>query len=111
MPQSSDCQIFFTVTLLTFLLVNAIYNTAVNGKAGDMAPVAIGLTLVLAILMGGNATGASLNPARTIGPAIITGNYADIWLYLIGPPIGGILAALLYNNVLKDLNKLSEILM
>ncbi len=88
--------------ILTFLLVNTIFNTAVSGKAGNMAPVAIGLTLVFCIMMGGNATGASLNPARTLGPAIVTGNYADIWLYFVGPIVGGILAALLYNNVLKD---------
>ena len=88
-------------TILTFLLVNAIYNTAVNGKAGNAAPVAIGLTLALAIMMGGPLTGASLNPARTLGPAIIAGNFADIWLYFVGPILGGVLAALLYNNLLK----------
>jgi aquaporin Z len=91
-------------TILTFLLVNAIFNTAVSGKAGNLAPVAIGLTLTLAILMGGPLTGASLNPARTIGPAIASGNFADIWLYIVGPIVGGILAAALYNSLLKPGN-------
>ncbi|HEY4665824.1 MAG TPA: aquaporin [Anaerolineales bacterium] len=87
--------------VLTFFLVNTIYNTAVSGKAGNQAPVAIGLTLAFCILMGGPLTGASLNPARTIGPAIASGNYADLWVYLVGPVIGGLAATLLYDRVLK----------
>ena len=88
--------------VLTFFLVNTIFNTAVSGKAGNFAGLAIGLTLVLAILMGGPLTRASLNPARTLGPAIVSGNYADIWLYFLGPFVGAILAAILYIGVLKD---------
>ena len=88
--------------VLTFFLVNTIFNTAVSGKAGNFAGLAIGLTLVLAILMGGPLTRASLNPARTLGPAIVSGNYADLWLYFVGPCVGAILAALLYIGVLKD---------
>lgn len=88
--------------VLTFFLVNTIFNTAVSGKAGNFAGLAIGLTLVLSILMGGPLTRASLNPARTLGPAIASGNYADIWLYFVGPAIGAVLAALLYIGVLRD---------
>jgi len=88
--------------VLTFFLVNTIFNTAVSGKAGNFAGLAIGLTLVLCILMGGPLTRASLNPARTLGPAIVSGNYADIWLYFVGPCVGAIFAALLYIGVLKD---------
>jgi aquaporin Z len=90
--------------ILTFFLVNAIYNTAVSGKVGTMAPVAIGLTLVFCILMGGPLTGASLNPARTLGPAIMTGNFDNIWLYFVVPILGSILAALLYTYLLKPKN-------
>ncbi len=88
--------------ILTFFLVNTIFNTAVSGKAGNAAPIAIGLTLTLSILMGGPLTGASLNPARTLGPALISGQFADIWLYIVGPIGGGVLAALLYTYVLKS---------
>ena len=94
--------------ILTFLLVNTIYHTAVSGKAGDMAPVAIGLTLIFCILMGGPLTGASLNPARTLGPAILTGNFANIWLYFIGPPLGAVLAALLHNYVLRPVGRVKS---
>jgi MIP family channel proteins len=91
--------------VLTFFLVNTIFNTAVSGKAGNFAGLAIGLTLVLAILMGGPLTRASLNPARTLGPAIANSAGADwvnIWLYFVGPFIGAVLAALLYVGVLKE---------
>ncbi|MEM7801518.1 MAG: MIP family channel protein [Chloroflexota bacterium] len=88
--------------LLTFFLVNTIYHAAVSGKAGNMAPVAIGLTLAFSIMMGGPLTGASLNPARTVGPAIITGNFSALWVYLVGPPIGGVLAALLHGFMRSD---------
>ena len=64
--------------VLIFFLVNTIFNAVVSGKAGNGAPVAIGMTLTLSILMGGPLTGASLNPARTLGPAVASGNFADI---------------------------------
>lgn len=88
--------------ILTFFLVNTIFNTAVSGKAGNFAGLAIGLGLMFCIVMGGPLTRASLNPARTLGPAIVSGNYADIWLYFVGPLVGAVLAALLYVGVLKD---------
>lgn len=88
--------------VLTFFLVNTIFNTAVSGKAGNFAGLAIGVGLMFCICMGGPLTRASLNPARTLGPAIVSGNYADIWLYFVGPLVGAILAALLYIGVLKD---------
>ena len=89
--------------VLTFFLANAVLNTAVAGRGGDVAPLAIGLTLTFCILMGGPLTGASLNPARTIGPAIAAGIFSDIWLYIVGPVVGGILAGVLYNARFKRL--------
>lgn len=87
--------------LMTFFLCNAVLNAAVSGKAGDLAGVAIGLTLTFCILVGGPLTGASLNPARTLGPAIASGNLADLWVYLVGPIAGGLAAAGLYNGIFK----------
>ena len=90
--------------VLTFFLVNTIFNTAVSGKAGNFAGLAIGLTLVFCILMGGPLTRASLNPARTLGPALFSTDpqWGNMWLYFVGPCVGAILAALLYIGVLKD---------
>ena len=86
--------------ILTFFLVNAVLNAAISGKAGELAGLAIGLTLVFAILMGGPLTGASLNPARSLGPAMATGNFANLWVYFAGPGLGAGVAAVLYRGIL-----------
>lgn len=101
-PDVSVSQGFVIEVILTFFLANAVLNCAVSGKAGNMAGLAIGLTLTFAILMGGPLTGASLNPARSLGPAMLSGQTADLWLYLVAPPLGGILAGLLYTGLLKE---------
>ena len=93
---------FVLETILTFFLVNSVLNAAVSGKAGNLAGLAIGLTLALSILMGGPLTGASLNPARTLGPAVASGTYNQIWLYFVGPLLGGVIAALLYRFVFSE---------
>ena len=81
--------------LLTFFLVTTFLHTAVAGKAGPLAGWAIGATLAIAILAGGPLTGASLNPARTFGPAAVAGTARDGMLYLIyflGPLLGSAIA-------------------
>jgi glycerol uptake facilitator-like aquaporin len=52
--------------------------------------------------MGGPLTGGSLNPARTLGPAVATGNFADLWVYMVGTVFGGLVAAGLYRGVLEE---------
>lgn len=87
--------------VLTFFLVNTILNTAVAGKGGNMAGWAIGTTLAVAILVGGPLTGASLNPARTLGPAIFAepdlANVYTYIIYLLGPLLGATLAVMVFN--------------
>ena len=91
---------FAVEAILTFFLVNCVLQAAVAGKAGNLAGVAIGMTLTLGILMAGPLTGGSLNPARTLGPAVVAANFADLWVYLAGPAAGGVAAAALYRWVL-----------
>lgn len=87
--------------VLTFFLVNTILHTAVAGKGGNMAGWAIGTTLAFSIIAGGPLTGASLNPARTFGPAIFSEpSLTDVYTYIIyffGPLIGATLAVMAFN--------------
>jgi MIP family channel proteins len=88
--------------ILTFFLVNQVMNAGISGKATIPGGLAIGLTLTFCILMGGPLTGASLNPARSIGPAVAVGDFANLWVYLVGPAIGGIVAGVLYKAVFEE---------
>ena len=82
--------------LLTFFLVTVVFHVAVAGKAQGVGGLVIGLTLTFGILLGFTATGGSLNPARTFGPAIYTGTFNVFWIYLVGPLLGAAGAAFLY---------------
>jgi MIP family channel proteins len=84
---------FAIEAVLGFFLVTVVLNTAVAGRAGNLAPFAIGMTLTLNIIMGGALTGAAFNPARALGPMIATGNLTDAWLYVLAPIVGAIIAA------------------
>jgi aquaporin Z len=87
--------------ILTFLLVMTIYAVAVDdrGTFKSIAGLPIGLVLVFDILVGGQLTGASMNPARSFGPAVVSGKWTDFWVYIVGPVSGAIIAAALYSLV------------
>lgn len=87
---------WFLEALLAFLLANAVLHCAVANRAGNLAGVAIGLTMTLGILMGGPLTGAIFNPARQLGPALAAGQFAHLGLYLVAPLVGGVVAAGLF---------------
>ncbi len=91
--------------LLTFLLVFAIFGTAVDPRAPKIGGFGIGLTIAADILMGGPLTGAAMNPARTFGTGIVaylSGNFDEFWVqhwvYWVGPIAGAILAGVLYDK-------------
>jgi len=88
--------------ILTFFLVFAVYGTAVDKRAPKMGGLFIGLTVALDILVGGPVSGAAMNPARHLGPALLGGVLDNMWLYWVGPILGGILAALSYKLILED---------
>ncbi len=75
--------------LFTFLLATAVWQAAAHGRAGNFAPLAIGLTLAACILAGGVYSGASLNPARTLGPALIGQDLSYVPIYIIAQLLGG----------------------
>jgi aquaporin Z len=93
----SFVQAFFLEFIATFFLVFVVFGTAVDPQAPKVGGLAIGLTLVAAILAIGPLTGASLNPARSFGPAIASGVFEGQGVYWLGPLSGGVAAAFLYD--------------
>jgi aquaporin TIP len=86
--------------VLTFFLVSAVFGTCVNPEAPKVGGFAIGLVLWFDIIVGGPLTGAAMNPARAFGPALVSGQWVAHSVYWIGPLLGGIVAALLWEYVL-----------
>ena len=102
-PSGSDAQSFAWEALMTGTLVFVILAVVTNHKvAVGAAAVAIGATIALASLVGGPISGASLNPARSLGPALVSGELGSLWIYLIAPLLGGVLGALLFERVNYD---------
>lgn len=88
--------------VLTFFLVFVIFGAAVDKRGPATAPLFIGLAVAMDILIGGPVTGAAMNPARHLGPALLGGGLQNIWLYWVGPVAGGVLAGILYNSTLLE---------
>ena len=83
--------------VLTFALVFVIFATAVDPKGlGKLAPIAIGFIVMADHLLGVPLTGASMNPARSFGPALVSMTWDNHWIYWIGPIAGGVSAAIVY---------------
>ncbi len=94
-PQISVMQGIAIEAAITFLLVFAVFMTAVNPNAPKMGGFGIGAALTIGILFAGPFTGAAANPSVAFGPEIVTGNFTNWYVYWIGPVIGGVLAALI----------------
>jgi MIP family channel proteins len=90
---------FMIETVLAFFLVTVVLSTAVAGRAGNLAPLAIGMTVTFNILMGGALTGAPFNPVRALGPMVATGNFNNAWLYVAAPVLGAAIAALMHTGL------------
>lgn len=88
--------------VMTFLLMMAVFGTAVDerGKAVNIGGLAIGLTVAFDILAGGPVTGASMNPARSFGPALVYGLFDLHWCYWAAPIAGAVVAALVYHHLI-----------
>lgn len=87
----------------TFLLMYAIMGLAVNPRGeAALAGLGIGAALGVAVIVFGPATGAGLNPARWLGPAVASGEFDDFWIYIVGPLVGAIAAALAYRAFILD---------
>lgn len=88
--------------LLAFFLMSAVYGTCINSSSPRIGGFGIGLTLIFCILVGGPRTGAAVNPARAFGPALIAGQWVAHIVWWVGPIVGAVLAAFLWEYVLLD---------
>jgi len=100
-PGISPMMGLVTEIILTFFLVFVVYGTGVDARAPKCGGLFIGLTITLDILMGGPISGAAMNPARYIGPALLGGGLQNAWIYWVGPIAGGVLAAQIYKTQLE----------
>lgn len=101
-PSGSSAQSFVWEIVLTFFLMLVIMAVATDTQAvGEAAALAIGATVGLGALVGGPVSGASMNPARSIGPALVSGEVGDLWMYLIAPPVGALIAGVAYTVLLR----------
>jgi MIP family channel proteins len=109
MPSGSVLQSFGLEVLLTAVLMFVIISVATDTKAiGTPAALAIGFTVALDALWGGSISGASMNPARSFGPALIAGIWEHQWVYLLAPIIGAAIGAALYQWIREPRNELQK---
>ncbi len=103
LPQIDVLRVFILEVILTFFLMLVIINVSTGSKEiGVMAGIAIGGIVLLEALFAGPITGASMNPARSLAPAAVSGHLEHIWIYLAAPIIGAILAVISCKLVKDD---------
>ncbi|XP_014503015.1 probable aquaporin NIP-type [Vigna radiata var. radiata] len=97
-PVGSNVQSLAAEIIITFLLMFVISAVTTDDRAvGDFAGVVVGMTIMLNVFVAGPVSGASMNPARSIGPSLMIHVYKGLWIYIVGPIIGAIAGALAYN--------------
>ncbi|KAL5732203.1 Aquaporin NIP1-1 [Ranunculus cassubicifolius] len=109
-PAGSNLQSLVLEFIITFYLMFVISGVATDNRAiGELAGIAVGAIILLNVIFAGQISGASMNPARSLGPAFIFGRYEGIWVYLVGPTLGAIAGAWAYNTIRFTNKPLREI--
>jgi len=99
-PSGSNMQSFVLEFILTFFLMLVIINVAKGSKEqGLFAGIAIGSVVLLEAMFAGPVCGASMNPARSLGPAIVSGEIKQVWIYITAPILGAITAIVIYKLI------------
>jgi glycerol uptake facilitator-like aquaporin len=103
LPAGSQAQAFLWEAVLTFFLMFVILSVATDTRAvGEAAAIAIGGTVGLDAMFGGPITGASMNPARSLGPALVSGGLHALWIYLLAPLVGAALGGFAHQFVRRE---------
>jgi MIP family channel proteins len=98
-----DLQAFVVEILITFVLVFVVMAVATDERApAAIAPIAVGFALAVGVFIAGPVTGGAVNPARALGPMLVAGDLTSAWLYVVGPIVGGVLGALLYDRFMAQ---------
>jgi len=98
-----DLQAFLLEILITFILVFVVVSVATDDRApAAIAPIAVGFALAVGVFIAGPVTGGAVNPVRALGPMLVAGDLTSAWLYILGPIIGGVLAAFLYDRTMAE---------
>lgn len=101
-PTASDGQAFLIEVIITFILLFVIMAVATDERANTaVASIAIGFALGIGVLVGGPISGGAANPARAFGPMVAATKFTGVWIYLIAPFVGGIIASLFYKCCLS----------
>jgi MIP family channel proteins len=103
LPAGSQAQAFLWELVLTFFLMFVIMSVATDTRAvGEAAAIAVGGTVGLDAMFGGPVTGASMNPARSLGPALVSGDLHALWVYLVAPLVGAAIGGFAYQFVRRE---------
>jgi MIP family channel proteins len=98
-----DLQAFVVEVFITFILVFVVMAVATDDRApASIAPIAVGFALAVGVFIAGPVTGGAVNPARSLGPMIVATDLTSAWLYVLGPIVGGVLAAFLYDRTMAQ---------
>ncbi|KAJ8638941.1 hypothetical protein MRB53_015635 [Persea americana] len=109
-PSGSNLQSLVLEFIITFYLMFVISGVATDNRAiGELAGLAVGATVLLNVLLAGPISGASMNPARSLGPAIVASRYESIWVYIVGTICGAVSGAWAYNLIRFTNKPLREI--
>ncbi|CAF2025016.1 hypothetical protein F2Q70_00032784 [Brassica cretica] len=110
LPSGSDLQSFVIEFIITFYLMFIISGVATDNRAiGELAGLAVGSTVLLNVIIAGPVSGASMNPGRSLGPAMVYNCYKGIWIYIASPILGAVAGAWVYNTVRYTDKPLREI--
>ncbi|KAL6539045.1 hypothetical protein OROMI_025371 [Orobanche minor] len=116
-PVGSKVQSLVMEFITSFLLMFVISGVATDNRSiGELAGIAIGMTILVDVVVAGPVSGASMNPARSIGPALIMREYEGLWVYIVGPHLGTIVGGFAYNLIrftdkpLREITKSSSFL-
>ena len=103
LPAGTDIQSFILEMILTFFLMLVIIHLATGSKEqGMFAGLAIGSTVLLEAMFAGPICGASMNPIRSLAPAIASGHFDHLWIYLLAPTIGAVLAVVIWGYIKNE---------